>query len=102
GIHASEGEPLSDGAAKALLDAGVTPTPHHSARLAAADVKKADRIYVMTDGHMREVLRRFPEAKGKVTRLADHDIADPIGGSPSDYEKCRIEIQNALEGVPIP
>jgi protein-tyrosine-phosphatase len=99
GIHAEVGEPLSGGAAQALEDAGIEPTLHHSARLSATDVKQADQIFVMTDGHLREVLAGFPEAKGKTWRLADHDIADPIGGSPSDYEKCRIEIQNALEGV---
>ena len=42
------------------------------------------------------VLAGFSDAKEKVSLLAASEIADPAGGSSKDFEKCRIDIQNAL------
>jgi protein-tyrosine-phosphatase len=96
GLSASDGEPLSEGAAEALKAAHIDPEPHLSRRLQPKDVEKADLILVMTEDHKRTLLGQYPEADKKTRLLGSSDIEDPIGGSPNDYEKCRIEIQNYL------
>jgi protein-tyrosine-phosphatase len=45
-------------------------------RLTADDVQKADRLWVMTENHKRDLLRQFPEAEGKVHLLGDSAIKD--------------------------
>jgi protein-tyrosine-phosphatase len=99
GIYARSGQSISDGARQALLDAGVQVEPHRSQPLDKKNIEKADLVFVMTQDQLDHIVSRYPKAKHKIRRLADTDIADPIGGSPSDYEKCRIEIQNALLDV---
>ena len=51
---------------------------------------------VMTHQQGRVVLSNYPDAKGKLRLLGAAEIEDPMGGSPKDFEKCRIDIQNAL------
>ncbi len=89
-------QPISEEARQILEAAGVKVDPHASRALSAADVQRADLILTMTENHKRMIIADYPEAKAKTRLLAGTDIADPVGGSPNDYEKCRIEIQNAL------
>ena len=96
GLSVWPNEPMSRGAQETLKAAGIHPGPHASHALEAKDVKRADLILAMTETHEQSILAEYPEAKGKTRRLASFDIADPVGGSPKDYEKCRIDIQNAL------
>jgi len=96
GIMVWEPQPMSENALASLKTAGIGPGPHESKALGDEDVDRADRIYVMTRQHHGIVLSNYPEAKDKVHMLAAIDIDDPVAGSPKDFEKCRIEIQNAL------
>ena len=50
----------------------------------------------MTYQQCRVVIKNYPDAKDKVRLLGPAEIDDPVGGSPKDFEKCRIDIQNAL------
>ncbi len=99
GTNAWPGQPLSEGARQALVIAGVKVPSRRSKRLERQDVEKADLIFAMTENQRRSIMSEYPEAKSKTRLLAASDIEDPVGGSPSDYEKCRIEIQNALLDV---
>lgn len=96
GVYAEVGEAMTEESFEALKKVGVSGSGHAAAQLTSRDVARASEIYAMTQDHMETILERHPEAKGKVQRLTDHDIADPYGRSLSEYEKCRIEIQNAL------
>ena len=96
GTNAWPGQPLTEGARQALQAVGVETGTHYSQSLARKDVEQADRIYVMTERHRQTVTADYPRAKDKTRLLAAADIADPVGSSPRDYEKCRIDIQNAL------
>jgi protein-tyrosine-phosphatase len=96
GLSTGAGHPMTHEAIEVLKKAGIPTRPHQSKNLDVADTEKADWIYAMTNEHLSAIAQRFPAAKHKARRLADTDIADPLGGSRSDYEKCRIEIQNAL------
>ena len=96
GIGVWDPQPMSEEAQAALKAIDIDPGPHESKALVEEDVDKADRIYVMTRHHGRVVLKNYPDAKDKVLLLAASEIDDPAGGSPKDFEKCRIDIQNAL------
>ena len=96
GIGVWDPQPMSEEAIETLKAIGIEPTPHESRTLAEEDIDKADWILVMTHHHRRIVLTNFPNAKEKVRLLAASEIDDPAGGSSKDFEKCRIEIQNAL------
>ena len=96
GIGVWDPQPMSNEARAALKAIDISPGPHESRALAEEDVDKADRVYVMTHHHRRVVLKNYPDSKDKVFLLAASEIDDPVGGSPKDFEKCRIDIQNAL------
>ena len=96
GIGVWDPQPMSEEAIETLKAIGIEPTPHESRTLAEEDIDKADWILVMTHHHRRIVLTNFPDAKEKVRLLAASEIDDPVGGSPKDFEKCRIDIQDAL------
>jgi protein-tyrosine-phosphatase len=96
GIGVWDPQPMSEEAQAALKAVDIIPAPHESKTLAEEDIDRADRVYVMTHHHRRVVVKNYPEAKNKIFLLAESEIDDPVGGSPKDFEKCRIDIQNAL------
>ena len=96
GTSARPGLPMTPEAIQALQATGLQAQAHLSQRLTRRDVDDADQILAMTADHEAFILAQFPDAKKKVRLLGSSDIADPFGGSLSDYEKCRIDIQNAL------
>jgi protein-tyrosine-phosphatase len=96
GTTAWPGTSLSPGARETLEAIGITTIPHEAKRLEKRDLERADLVLVMTEAHQQWIESVYPEAKAKVRRLGSADIQDPLGGSPTDYEKCRIEIQNGL------
>ena len=96
GIGVWDPQPMSAEAQASLKAAGLSPGLHESKALGEEDVDRADRIYVMTHHQGRVVLTNYPDAKEKVRLLSASEIDDPVGGSPKDFEKCRIDIQKAL------
>ena len=96
GIGVWDPQPMSDETRAALKAIGIEPGPHESKAVGEEDIDKADRAYVMTFHHKRVLLKNYPHAKEKIRLLADSEIDDPVGGSPEVFEKCRIDIQNAL------
>ncbi len=96
GVQAETGFPMTREAVRALHAVGIKAHAHKAQPLTAKDAEEADYILAMTGDHLAQVLRDHPKAKSKARLLAELDVADPWGGSPSDYEKCRIDIQNAL------
>ncbi len=96
GMSAEMGLPMTREAIQVLKTAGFTAYKHRAGQLTRQDVEEADHILAMTEDHVAQILAQFPEARKKVKLLGASSIADPYGGSLSDYEKCRIEIQNAL------
>ena len=99
GLIVWDPRPMAEEAKVCLKAAGIEPGPHESKLLGEEDVDKADMVLVMTHDHLRVVLTNFPDAKDKIRLLAASGIEDPVAGSPKDFEKCRIEIQNALQDL---
>jgi protein-tyrosine-phosphatase/phosphohistidine swiveling domain-containing protein len=99
---AVEGAGMSEGALAALAERGIDGRFHSAQGLSAADVQAADVILGMTQEHVQEILRRHPQAKGKVFTVAEFagrgvDVADPYGGNLSAYRAAADAIEDALE-----
>jgi len=105
GVSAWDGSPISTGSREVLKKVGIDGSAHQSGRLTKEDVKRADLILVMQDGHRAAVLGDYPEAAKKTFLLKEYggdgggDIGDPIGASLDYYEETRKEIENALLGI---
>ena len=97
GVYASDGSPASAEAVAVMATRGLDLSKHRSRLLTAEMVDAADGIYTMTASHRRAVVQAFPEAEIKTQRLlSEEDIADPIGGPESAYERTAAQIERGL------
>lgn len=98
GIDPKEGTPLSDAARKALTDLGVTPPDHFSSKLSKTQVKKANRIYCMSQEHRKRIITRFPEAMLKCECLDPADnLPNPHGMGHAAYQQCADYLSNLID-----
>ncbi len=101
GISASEGEPISDGAVRALADAGIASVPgndyesHRAKNISEDDLARADGVYCMTSSHAKMLMFFCPRFAGKI-HVLPKDISDPYGGDLEQYKKTLAEISSAL------
>ncbi len=101
GLYAADGDPIAVHAVMALEAAGIEPAPAHDYRrhtahtLTAEEALQYDLLVGLGGGHCMELLLRFPQAAQKIIGMPK-PIADPYGGSLSDYESCLAQI---TEGV---
>lgn len=104
--------PMSAQSELALQELEVPFSMHNARRLNQGLVAQSDLILAMTAGHLREVLRLYPQAAGRAHTLkgyaagADglpasntYDIQDPFGGPQSAYARAAGEIREALQGM---
>jgi protein-tyrosine-phosphatase len=112
GVFAIEGMSPSKETLKLLQQEGVDMTGHMAKPLNADMIRNAQLILVMEQLHLEEILRRVPDAQGKVHLLKRYgmeetqaggdpnpDIADPIGKPMEVYEVCFATIREAIERV---
>lgn len=107
GVAATPGTPMTGGAQAALEDIGLSGQSHRAERLHQTDLERADLVLVMEDIHLHVIQQQFPQVLAKSFLLkayagapaAERELADPYGGSHEDYEKCRMEIRDALLGL---
>lgn len=87
GTGAVSGAPASYHACEAVKDIGGDLSKFGSTPLSSELVDTSDLIVVMTSGHRSELIRRYPNAAGKVHLLLEYagdggaDVVDPFGGS---------------------
>lgn len=83
-----EGEPM-DPRARQVLEREGAYFPHVARPMTREDALRYDHILVMDRENLAEVLRRFPEARGKVRLLRDFldggEVPDPYYG---DFQDC--------------
>lgn len=105
GTAASPGMPAARSAIETVAVAGLNLEDHQSTPVSDEVVSEAALILTMTQGHKSEMIRRFPEAAGRIYTLgeyagepfgADWEVADPIGGDRHVYEACSRELRSAL------
>lgn len=84
GTMALVDEPMQDGSADLLTQAGIDPDGFVARQLTAAMVEQADLVLTATRGHRREVVRTAP--RGLRYTFAIDDFSDLVAGAvvPSD------------------
>ena len=102
GVAAWGGEPASPEAVEAMRWVGIDISGHRSQALSNSLVGGANYILAMTEGHRREVVRRWPEAGAKTFLVHDfglgesRDVGDPVGYPVEVYQHTRDELVHAL------
>ena len=105
GLSAGEGQPASTNAVEVLKEYGLDLDKHRSLLLNETHVRFADFIFAMTRHHRERILSSWHNVDSRlnVLRTDGGDIADPIGGSVSDYRACaeqiRLEIDKRLNEI---
>ena len=102
GVGAWGGSPATPEAVEAMREVGVDISEHRSQALSKALVEGASYILAMTEGHRREVVRRWPEAEAKTFLVPDFGVGesraveDPVGYPVEVYQHTRDELVQAL------
>ncbi|RUL89159.1 arsenate reductase/protein-tyrosine-phosphatase family protein [Tautonia sociabilis] len=99
GLSAMPGAPAAEHAVEVVAALGGSLSSHSSRRLTPEIVRAADRIVVMTRGHLDALLHHAPEAAGRA-RLLDpegFDIDDPVGSDLTTYRETAEAIRRHLE-----
>ena len=101
GLAATMGSPAAAESLALAQEHGLTLHRHRSRPLTDPLLDQADCIFAMTAGHRQAILAARPDVAGRVQLLSREglDIADPIGGGPADYERCRAEIERELLAI---
>ena len=102
GVAGWGGGCASSEAVAVMREIGIDIAGHRNRTLTRALVDEAAIILAMTDGHRREIERRFPEAAEKTFLVKSfgaapaEDVADPFGASADVYRHVRDELVQAL------
>ena len=110
GVFAMDGMSASRETVRLLAQEGIDVSGHMARSLTPDMARHADLIFTMEAFQQEEVLRRIPEAQGKVHLLKAFglrqppaagaaDIPDPIGKPTEVYESCLATIREAVERV---
>ena len=91
----ADGSPISQNAALALEQAGITPPEHISRSVSESLIQKATQVIGITAAHADSLIWSCPHFASKITKLPI-DIPDPYGGDLSVYQTCLEAIQKAL------
>lgn len=94
---------------KLIEETGMNASAHHSQRASLELLRKADLTLVMERRHKEDILRQYPQFRGRVHVLGDYvkldpgdaDIPDPIGKSEEFYKMCFAKIKNAIDKLEI-
>lgn len=92
GLGALVGKPIEPTALAVLQRHGHTPAPHDACQLDDALLAEADLVLVMEKGHLQEIGRRAPQARGKTFLLGkwrgDAEIPDPYRKDEAAFERA--------------
>jgi|SRR5699024_181041 len=105
GIFALDGGPVADNSIRSLRDMDIDISEYRSNSINEDLIIESDIILTMSKGHKDNLVLRFPDINNKVFLLneyafnIDKDIADPFGGSKSDYDRARDEIYKAISEI---
>lgn len=103
GVHALPGSPASPASRRALSAYSLSLSRHTARHLDDVDATTWDLILTMTQGHRQVLLDKWPNLAGRVHVLKEYlgveghpDVADPFGGSDTDYQTCAGELAELL------
>lgn len=98
GLSAARGAGASEHAIRAAADFDADLRRHASRPLTPELVREADHVFTMTRDHMRAIVSRMPEARGKTTLLSPEldDVLDPYGADLETYMRTAAMIERCL------
>ncbi len=106
GIAARRGERVSENSIQAMRKVGLNISGHTAQPLTQDMIDKALAVFCMTESHRSMIKLSFsPPAKNVhlfrefMKSPADHEIADPFGGSLRHYEASRDEMVEAIPSL---
>ena len=101
GLAAVSGYPVSPESAEVLRPYGLDLGGHASRPVTQQLVLQSDRIYTLTNSHRESILATYPEVADHVQVLSREgsDVSDPIGQGIAAYERCRNEIERAVQAL---
>ena len=108
GVHAIEGNPALRDTVSATREMGLDLSDHRARLLNLDMIRSADLILAMEASHCADVLRKDPDAGGKVLLLGcysrahdapNREIEDPYGASLDMYRRCFAEIRDCVENL---
>lgn len=107
GVFAASGEPASYQSIEAMEGQYIDISNHKSRQLTKEMIDNADIILAMTNNHKRAIISMHNKAINKTFTLTEYaygnerstDIMDPFGAPIEVYEKCSLEIKNALVNI---
>lgn len=105
GTHAWQGAPASDEALLIGVERNLDLSGHRSRRLTPEMVEASDLVLVMSPEHLSQVREMDPTASAYLLAGYGSDegssraIADPFGGTLSDYRETADELENELKGI---
>lgn len=105
GTSAFSGSQASRNAILAMKEMDIDISAHKPALLSLHLVDIADRIFAMTETHLKTILHWNPfiQKRARLLRADGGNISDPYGGALEDYQRCareiRTEVERILEGL---
>ncbi|MGQ9553179.1 MAG: arsenate reductase/protein-tyrosine-phosphatase family protein [Anaerolineae bacterium] len=102
GIWATEGQPATADAQKAMCERGLDVSGHKAHLLNLEDIRQADLLITMERSIDEAIRIEAPESIGKVYTLGDladdpRDVEDPVGGTLADYRHTVEILQGMLQ-----
>lgn len=103
GIYAMDGNMASFNAIAVCKDHGLDLNDHKSVPVYASNIEEMDLVLTATVSHRDNLKKSYPQLEiytiKEYAGYDDLDIADPYGYSLKVYEKCFLEIKEALEKI---
>ncbi len=96
GTFAIDGAPATRAGITVATRLGAAMANHRATPLTGAVVTHADRVYGMEDDHVSAVLALDPGARVELLDPAGAPVADPYGGSSTEYQASFLHIRQAL------
>jgi protein-tyrosine-phosphatase len=102
---AGGGAETTSGAVDALAKMGIDLARRRSQALTAQDLEAADLVLTMTSGQVRSLAAAWPSLQAKLHTISEFsgsgrgDIADPIGGSQTDYDQCAAALRGEIAAM---
>jgi tRNA threonylcarbamoyl adenosine modification protein (Sua5/YciO/YrdC/YwlC family) len=99
GVAASPGSEASQGSVLAMAEQQIDLSRHRSQQLAYPLLALSEQVFGLTPSHVASAKRWFPEFAGRIEALDPVGVADPIGGSLSDYRECARHIEGHVDDL---
>ena len=102
GTWAVDNQPASENTRRVLEKRGVRLDTHRGRTVTRAMLDEAAVVLTMTRAHLDALQAEFPNVRAKTHLISElvgqfYDIADPYGGSMSEYEATARELERLID-----